>query len=149
MLIKRWGSKIVSLFLLGTLASGCSTIVGRQRHEQEVVFKSNVEDVEVMCGGKTTKTPGGLGLRQSRNHTCTARKEGYETQIVKVKSGLSWKGFGHSTLTNAAAWGWWTLGIGVGIGWLVDLPTGAMRNLKVDEVYIELQPVNPVPKGAV
>ena len=101
----------LAVVLISTvILSGWSTIVGRQRQQHDVLFRSNLENVEVTCAQKTAMTPGTIALRQSRNHSCTARKEGYETQIVKVRSGLSWKGFGHSTLTNAAAWGWWTLG---------------------------------------
>ena len=148
-----YGSGLTFLMTL-LLLSGCSTIFGRHQDEQMVSFDANVQEVEVICSGKRVMTPGSLPLRQSKDHACTAQKEGYERKVFKIASGISWSGFGHSTATNSAAWGWWTLGIGTGIGWLVDLPSGAMKNLKEDSIYVEMKkiqapmPVDGVQKGA-
>jgi hypothetical protein len=54
---------------------------------------------------------------------------------------MSWSGFGHSTATNTALWGWWTFGIGTGIGWLIDACSGAMKNLKEENIYLDMKPV--------
>lgn len=135
--LKRSSALVLSVFLL----SGCSTIFGRHQDEQLVFFDSNLQEVEVTCSGKRVVTPGSVPLRQSKSHSCTAEKEGYEKKVFQIRSGVSWSGFGHSTATNTGAWGWWTLGIGTGIGWLVDLPSGAMKNLKEDTIYLEMRPL--------
>ena len=75
------------------------------------------ERIKVICSGKRAYTPGSIPLRQSKSHACQARKDGFKSKTFRVRSGTSWKGFGHSTATNTAAWGWWTLGIGTAIGW--------------------------------
>lgn len=137
MIYRNGAVLLAALFLL----NGCSTIFGRQQDEQMITFDSNVQEVEVICSGKKVLTPGSLPLRQSKDHQCTAQKEGYEKKAFKIASGLSWSGFGHSTATNTAAWGWWTLGIGTGVGWLVDLPSGSMKNLKSDSIYLEMTPL--------
>lgn len=135
-----YGSGVAFLMTL-LLFNGCSTIFGRNHDEQMVMFDASVPEVEVICSGKKVVTPGSLPLRQSKDHACTAQKAGYERKAFKIASGISWSGFGHSTATNSAAWGWWTLGIGTGVGWLVDLPSGAMKNLKEDTLYLEMKPI--------
>jgi hypothetical protein len=131
--------KIVTMLMLPILISGCSTVFGRHHDEETVFFDSNVQNVEILCSGKRAKTPGSIPLRQSKSHSCTAELEGYEKKIFRIQSGTSGSGFGHSTAVNTAIWGWWTLGIGTGIGWLIDWASGAMRNLKEDNLYIEMQ----------
>lgn len=138
--MKSITSKFLIVCLLLLQLSGCSTMFGRQHDEEMVVFDANVPDVEVICSGKRVKTPGSMPLRQSKSHSCTAEMEGYEKKIFRIRSGTSWSGFGHSTALNTALWGWWTLGIGTGIGWLIDFPSGAMRNLKEDNFFIEMSP---------
>lgn len=142
-----YGSGLTFLMTL-LLLNGCSTILGRGHDEQMIFFDASTPEVEVVCSGKRVMTPGSLPLRQSKDHACTAQKEGYERKAFKIASGISWSGFGHSTATNSAAWGWWTLGIGTGVGWLVDLPSGAMKNIKEDTLYLEMKPVlATVPAG--
>jgi len=135
---------ILSIFvflLLPIFLSGCSTVFGRQHDDQNVSFDSNIQGVEVNCSGKRVDAPGSIPLRQSKNHSCIAQKTGYEKKVFNIRSGITWSGFGHSTATNTALWGWWTLGIGTGIGWLVDSVSGAMRNLKEENIYIEMKPL--------
>lgn len=131
-------------FAVGVLAlelSGCSTLFGRHHDEQTVFFDANVPDVEVSCSGRRAKTPGSIPLRQSKDHTCVAEHQGYEKQVFHIKSGISGSGFAHSTAINTATTGWWTLGIGTGVGWLVDFASGAMKNLKTDQLYLEMKPI--------
>lgn len=132
--------KIFAVLLVAAQFSGCSTVFGRQQDEESVYFESNVPEVDVLCSGKRAKTPGSIPLKQSKNHNCIAELEGYEKKIFRIRSGVSGSGFGHSTAINTAIWGWWTLGIGTGIGWLVDWASGAMRNLKEDSFYLEMEP---------
>jgi len=134
----------VGFLLTAAFVSGCSTTFARQVDDQVVSFDSNVPDVEVNCSGKRTRTPGNIPLRQSKTHACMAELKGYEKQAFQIKSGISGGGFLHSTATNTAAWGWWTLGIGTGVGWLVDASSGAMKNLKEDSIYLEMKPIAPV-----
>ena len=134
-------TKVLTAFLIAIQVSGCSTLVARQSNLEEVSFDSNVADAEVNCGGKRTKTPGVLALVQSKSHSCTVEAKCYERKVFEVPSGISWSCFAHSTALNTAATGWWTMGIVTGIGWLMDLGSGAMKNLKEDHVYIEMQPV--------
>lgn len=132
----------VVLILVGALAtSGCSTVFGRHQDEQMVTFDSNVQGVDILCSGKRAETPGNIPLKQSKSHSCTAKKEGYEKKAFRIRSGTSWSGFGHSTAVNTAIWGWWTFGVGTAFGWLVDWPSGAMRNLKDDNVFVEMRPI--------
>lgn len=137
------GKKFVafmSAFVLVVQLTGCSTTFGRQHDEQMVSFDANVPNVEVLCSGKRANTPGSIPLRQSKSHSCTAELEGYEKKVFRIGSGVSWGGFGHSTAINTALWGWWTLGIGTAIGWLVDFSSGAMRNLKEEDFYLQMKP---------
>ena len=120
---------------------GCSTLFGRQHDEQEVYFDANVPNVEVNCSGRRTKTPGSLSLVQSKDHACSAEADGYQKEVFEIRSRPSLAGFVHSTALNTAAWGWWTFGIGTGLGWLVDLPSGAMKNLKEGNIFLEMKPV--------
>lgn len=132
---------LVTLFFLSLDLTGCTTMFGRQFREEEVYFDANISNVEVTCSGKRTKTPGSIPLAQSRNHACSAEKEGYERQVFKIQSGTSWSGFAESTALNTAAWGWWTMGIGTGVGWLTDFASGGMRNLKGDHIYLQMEPL--------
>jgi len=133
--------RFIALLLIVFEMTGCSTLFGRQNQEEEIFFDSNISNVEVNCSGKRIKTPGALPLTQSRNHTCTAELEGYERNVFEIKSGPSWPGFAHSTALNTAAWGWWTMGIGTGVGWLMDFMSGAMKNLKQRHFQIEMKPI--------
>lgn len=133
--------KFFSILLCCLYLTGCSTMFGRHQDEQMVIFDSSVSGVDVNCSGKRVETPGSIPLRQSKSHSCTAKLDGYEKKVFRIRSGTSWAGFAHSTATNGALWGWWTLGIGVGIGWLIDFPSGAMRNLKEDSFYLDMKPV--------
>lgn len=131
--------KGIAILLIAAQMTGCATMFGRQHNEQTVLFDSKIPDVEVTCSGKRIKTPGTIPLRQSETHSCVAEKEGYQRQAFKVRSGATWSGFAHSTAVNTALWGWWTWGVGTVIGWLIDAPSGAMKNLKKDHFDIELQ----------
>jgi len=137
---KMW-LKCLAIALVLPLLTGCSTMFGRQHDEQEVFFDSNVSGVEVNCSGRRTKTPGAMPLKQSTDHSCVAEREGYERKVFKIPSGLSWSGFAHSTALNTASTGWWTMGIGTGIGWLVDIASGSMKNIKKDSFFLEMTPV--------
>ncbi len=128
------------LVILGLVLSGCATVFGRAQNEENVSIDSNVPGVKVVCSGRSVMTPGNVSLRQSKDHACTAEKEGYEKKVFRIGTGTTWAGFGYSTALNTAIWGWWTLGIGTGIGWLVDWPSGAMRNLNDTDLYLEMQP---------
>lgn len=122
--------------------TGCSTIFGRQHDEQTVYFDANVQEVEVNCSGKRTVTPGSLPLRQSKSQSCTAQKEGYEKKVFEIRSEVSGSGLGHSFATNTATWGWWTLGIGTAVGMLADLPSGSMKNLKENSIFLDMRPLS-------
>ncbi len=137
--------RLVSIALVPILMSGCSTMFGRQNDEQNVSFDSNVQGVQVNCSGKRVDAPGSLPLRQSKNHACIAEAPGYEKKVFDIKTGISWGGFGNSTAINTALWGWWTLGIGTGIGWLIDAVSGAMRNLKEESIYLDMKPLGTTP----
>ncbi len=119
--------------------TGCSTLFGRHQDEQLVYFDANVPEVEVICEGKRAITPGSISLRQSKNHSCLAEKSGYKKEVIEIRSGTSWSGFANSFALNTAAWGWWTFGIGTGIGMLIDFPSGAMKNLKQDHFEFRMR----------
>lgn len=145
---QHFRTKGLAVLLMGIQLAGCSTLFGRHQDEQLVFFDANIEDVEVTCEGKRTNTPGSMTLRQSRNHSCVAEKPGYRKEVVEIRSGVSWSGFTHSAAFNTAAWGWWTLGIGTGVGLLIDFPSGAMKNLKEDHVEFRMRPLDEPEKGA-
>lgn len=132
--------QLLVVFIVSASVSGCSTVFGRHQDDQMVTFDANIQNVEVLCSGKRVQTPGSIPLKQSKSHSCVASAPGYDKKAFRIRSGSSWSGFGHSTATNTAIWGWWTLGIGTGIGWLIDWPSGAMRNLKEDSIYIDMKP---------
>lgn len=137
---KYFFSNGLAALLIALELSGCSTLFGRHQDEQLVFFDASVPEVGVNCEGKRTITPGSIALRQSKSHSCVAEKAGFKREVTEIKSGTSWSGFAHSFALNTAAWGWWTLGIGTGIGLLIDFPSGAMRNLKQDHVDFRMQP---------
>ena len=117
---------------------------GRQGREENVYFDSQIEGVEVICSGKRIRTPGFIPLRRSKSHNCVAQLEGYEKKTFQIRSGVSGKGFSASTASNAAAWGWWTLGAGLVVGWAVDGVSGSMKNLNATNIYLEMTPVGSV-----
>lgn len=127
------------ILLTAIYLTGCSTLFGRHQDEQLVYFDANVPEVEVICEGKRAITPGSISLRQSKNHSCLAEKSGYKKEVIEIRSGTSWSGFANSFALNTAAWGWWTFGIGTGIGMLIDFPSGAMKNLKQDHFEFRMQ----------
>jgi hypothetical protein len=43
-------------------------------------------------------------------------------------------------LSNTAIWGWWSLGIGTAIGMITDATTGALKDIKIDGIYVPLTP---------
>ena len=131
-----------ALWVLVIFTAGCSTMYGRQNDEPNIFFDANVLAVTVTCSGKTIQTPGNIALRQSQTHRCRASKEGFATQIVRVPSVISKKGFQHSTEMNWATWGKWTLGIGNVIGWTVDFISGSMRSLEKDRYVLIMKPVS-------
>jgi len=132
--------KVISILLIVCLTfTGCSTMFGRQNDDTLVTFDSNVRDAEVRVSGKTGYTPCSIPLRQSQTHKAQILKEGYRTEMHTIKSGVSGAGFSHSTATNFITWGWWTWGIGLVIGWGVDLASGAMKDLKEEDIYVELR----------
>ena len=133
-------SRLGALVLIAFYASGCMTIFGRQSGEENIYFDSNVEGTEVICSGKRIRTPGFIPLKKSKSHNCTAQLEGYEKKVFQIKSIVSGKGFSASTAANASAWGWWTLGAGLVAGWAVDAASGSMKNLKTNNIYLEMQP---------
>jgi len=134
--------QVLALTLVLLQVSGCSTLIGRVNNEEEVFFESNVQDVEVICAGRHVKTPGAVSLMVSKSHTCSAEKEGYQKKIIQIASGPTWSGFALSTALNTAAWGWWTMGIGTAVGWLVDFVSGAMKGLKIKNVYFQMEPAS-------
>ena len=133
--------KSFAVMLIAFQVAGCSTMFGRQQDEQLVFFDSNIPGVDVNCSGRRTKTPGSIPLRQSKSHACSAELEGYERESFKIKSGLSWAGFIHSTAVNSALHGWITFGITTAVGWLIDFPSGAMNNLKEENIELDMKPV--------
>jgi len=121
------------------MVSGCGTMLGRQNGDTMVSFDSNVRDAEVRVSGKVGYTPCAIPLKRSVNHTGQILKDGYETMPFVIKSGVSGAGFAYSTGTNLAGVGWWTWGIGLLIGWCVDVVSGSMNDLKEESVYTELR----------
>jgi hypothetical protein len=128
------------VLMVVVLQTGCATIVGRQNDETEVFFTSNVSGAEVSCAGRHSRIPGSVSLVKSRRHYCSAEAQGFEKKAIEIPSGPSWSGFLLSTAMNTAAWGWWTLGIGTGVGWIIDFASGAMNDLKLREYRFELKP---------
>jgi len=131
--------RFLSLILLSVYLTGCSTIHGRQNNEQLVLFEATPRTVNLVCSGKAIETPGSIALMQRHNHTCRARLDGYENKTFRIASHVSKAGFKASTDANAKTWGWWTLGLGILIGWTVDLVSGSMRNLERNDYHIVLQ----------
>lgn len=121
---------------------GCATIVSKHNEKRQVNFDANVENVQIQCVGGMTHTPGSLVLKKSKTHHCVATKEGYEDYPFKVKSGFSGSEFGVSTALNLP-WGLFTFGMGLVIGWVIDFASGAMRDLRTKNLYIEMVPKKP------
>jgi len=130
----------ICLMLAAVYLSGCATIYGRQNDKEAVFFDANVENATVECSGDIVVTPGNLSLVQSHTHLCSAFREGYESEQFRVVSKISKRGFHYSTDVNKKKWGIWTLGLGILIGWTVDIVSGAMRSLEKDRYEIELKP---------
>lgn len=138
MLNQKFLKRIAVMALLPVSISGCATIDGRQNNDQMVLFEATPRVVEVTCSGETIATPGSIALKQSRSHTCHAEREGFESKSFRIRSHISKVGFKASTDSNLDRWGWWTLGIGVLVGWSVDFVSGAMRNLEHNDYHVTL-----------
>jgi hypothetical protein len=141
----KFAFKLVSLVIIPLYLSGCMTLFNFHKYEKEISFDSNVEGVDVVCENEKIATPGKIALRQSKNHVCTAEKNGYVKRTFKIQSGISSSGFGSSTATNLGAWGWYTFGVGLLIGWAVDAVSGAMKEFKTDSFYIMMEPSPDAP----
>lgn len=113
-------------------------MTGRQNGYDLSQFEANVASVEVVCSGQRIFTPGSLHLKRSANHTCRAESKGYEPKTFTIHSRSSKRGFGASTGANFL-FGLITLGPGLVLGWVVDWASGAMRNLKPNNFYLEMQ----------
>ena len=121
------------------ILSGCATISGRQRGNDRVSFDSNSERVEVECSNMRIFTPGYLQLKRSESHECTAKLKGYESQKFTITSKTDGRGFGASTGANFM-FALFTIGSGFILGWLIDWPSGAMKNLRPNKFYFEMKP---------
>lgn len=133
----------VVLLLLCFYTSGCMTIMGKHHEKKTVFFDANVEQVEINCEGQIVTTPGGIPLKVKKPHYCTASKPGYEDLTIHISSGTSAAGFGASTAFNLV-WAIWTLGIGLILGWTVDGLSGAMKDFKKNNFYLEMIPATPM-----
>jgi hypothetical protein len=71
-------------------------------------------------------------------------KEGYEEQMFRVSAGTTGKGVGLSFASNLLP-GIYTLGVWLVIGMIVDLASGATKDLKKKSVYIEMIPQGAMP----
>ena len=113
-------------------------MTGRQNGFDHVRFDSNISNVEVVCGEQRIFTPGSIPLKRSESHNCIAQQKGYESKKFTIHSRSGGRGFGASTGANFFI-GLITFGIGLAVGWLVDWPSGAMRNLQEKDIFLELK----------
>jgi hypothetical protein len=137
--------RLLNFLIIPLYFSGCMTLFNGKKMDQGIWFDSNVPGTLVICeGGKKVKTPGKLLLRGGVSHNCMAKAEGYTTQKFQIKSSRTGGGLLLSAETNFLAWGWYTFGLGLIAGCIIDIATGNTRSLVVrDNNVIIGMPVDP------
>lgn len=122
--------RVVGVFLLWMLGSGCATIIHGTTQEIPVTSEPPGATVATTGDVKTT-TPGKLELKRKTGHVLTFTKEGYKPETTKLESVLS-----GAVAGNIIAGGL--------IGWGVDAATGGDSRLVPESVHVILKPLDPV-----
>jgi hypothetical protein len=129
--------KIYSLFLALILVStlflgGCATM--KYGTTQVITVKSNPEGAKVRFqpGGEEITTPSKIVLSRRSSYIATIEKEGFKSDSVSIISSTS-----DSIWRNL----WWIHPAGWIIGIVVDISTGAGRDLAPETVDVTLTPL--------
>ena len=142
------GFKIIVLFSVMLLFTGCATIMGGAT-AQGVSIKTNPAEASVTIkdinegtvvskikSPQVVMLPRSAAFFQSAKYALTVEKDGYDKREVKIEPDMS---------------GWYTLGnlvVGGLVGWLlIDPATGAMWSFHPDQVNILLNPAGQDPYG--
>jgi|GEM_PF-960545 len=126
---------IIFIFFL----SGCATFYrGAAGTVQEIAVRTEPPGANVICGNQAFISPGMLQLARSASHQITISKEGYKTVYINVSSKMTSGALAGSFLSNTAAWGWWSFGVGTALGMITDATSGSLRDVKIAGFYLPL-----------
>lgn len=132
--------KVLLICILTLNLTGCATAMRGMQKDANVFIETDPSGATIQSSGQTVISPGSLNLSRFQNHKITIKKEGYKAAIITLVSKTQGKDVGASFLSNTAAWGWWTLGIGTAAGMLVDAVSGSMKDLEGTILKITLEP---------
>ncbi len=128
-----------ALAALALACAGCMTMIAGEEAEVQVLTAPPGAKVTT-AHGQTISTPGVLRLRRDRNHVIQISHTGFRVAVVRVRSRHDPYGWAGSIGFNFLAWGWWSGGIGLVIGVVVDVVHGSVRELEPDTVFVPLIP---------
>jgi len=133
---------ILAIFLLCIVLtiSGCATMIrGATGTTTPVTVRTDPSGATVIVGGQESTSPAVFTLEKKKNYQIVIKKKGYRSVIINLRSRAKAGDVGTSFLTNTAAFGWWSLGIGTAIGMLADAATGSVVDLDTDSIFVKLQ----------
>ncbi len=122
-------SKRMSLLLiiafLGSVASGCATIVSGT--SQKIQVTSEPTGAAVLVDEKSSyATPVKLRLERRRDHLFVFSKDGYESQTIKLMHVIS-----EAVAGNTLCWGL--------LGWAFDICAGTQYKLQPNPIHVVLK----------
>ncbi len=117
------------------LLPACATVT--RGTSQKFNIESTPSEAQVVLStGQTCVTPCKLRLKRKPGFTATVKKEGYQTQEVKVRSKLG----GGGAVAGAG-----NVLLGGVVGGLVDGSNGSLNNLTPNPLQVTLLPVTDAP----
>ena len=120
------------------LLPACATVT--RGTSQKFNIESTPSEAQVtLSTGENCVTPCHLKLKRKPGFTATVKKEGFETQEVKVKSKLG----GGGAVAGAG-----NILLGGVVGGLVDGSNGSLNNLTPNPLQVTLVPVSSTPVAA-
>jgi len=121
------------LILAAAFSQGCATIM--HGSTQNVMVTSSPPGATVVVdGGMRFKSPVEINLSRKENHTVELSLDGYQKELVEVRSVTSGAVFG-----NIVAGGL--------VGWAVDSSSGGAYRLVPEVIKIDLRPMSAESKS--
>jgi hypothetical protein len=145
----RLRGAIAALALLPLAASGCMSMLASDGGDSRCAT-AGVQVLTAPPGatartarGDHITTPGVLRLDCRTDHVIEIVCPGHRPQVVVVRSEQSGARWVASFVLNFLAWGWWTGGVGMVVGVVVDAVHGSLKELSPDTIFVELEPEPP------
>lgn len=130
--MRRKSIDLAVVLLIVAFSQGCATIINGST--QQVMVISSPPGANVLVdGGMRFKTPVEINLGRKETHTVEISMDGYQKEVVEVRSVTSGAVFG-----NILAGGL--------VGWAVDSSSGGAYRLVPEVIKVELRPMLAEPR---